>query len=79
MAPVDPTAGATSPLTWQFDPDGAAALYDAYKRDDGALRVALDPPMGHGGRHGSSSSQPGSSTRCTWFEPSGLSGGRKRR
>ena len=55
LAPADPTAGATSPLTWQFDPDGAAALYDAYKRDDGALRVALDPPMGHGGRHNGSS------------------------
>ena len=55
LAPADPTAGATSPLTWQFDPDGAAALYDAYKRDDGALRVALDPPMGGGGRHNGSS------------------------
>lgn len=60
LAPVDPTAPTTSPLTWQFDPDGAAALYDAYKRDDGALRVALDPPTGGGrGRDGSSSYQPG--------------------
>ena len=49
LAPVDPTAPASSPLTWQFDPDGAAALYDAYKRDDGALRVALDPPTGVSG------------------------------
>ena len=55
LAPAEPTAGATSPLTWQFDPDGAAALYDAYKRDDGALRVALDPPMGGGGRYNGSS------------------------
>ena len=64
LAPVDPTAPTTSPLTWQFDPDGAAALYDAYKRDDGALRVALDPPTGGGrGRDGSSSYRPGSRPR----------------
>ena len=31
-----------------FDPDGVAALYASYKRDDGALRVALDPPQRDG-------------------------------
>lgn len=29
-----------------FNVDGAAALYDSYKRDDGALATALSPPGG---------------------------------
>lgn len=46
LAPVDPAAGAASPLGWVFDVEGARALYDAYARDDGALTTALEPPKG---------------------------------
>ena len=48
LAPVHPHEGVNSRLTWMFDPDGVAALYASYKRDDGALRVALDPPQRDG-------------------------------
>ena len=46
LAPLDPDAGAASPLGWVFDVEGARALYDAYARDDGALHTALHPPWG---------------------------------
>lgn len=46
LVPVNPEAGPVSPLTWTFDVTGAMALYDSYKRDDGALTTALSPPVG---------------------------------
>ena len=65
LAPADPTATDIA-ADVAVRPDGAAALYDAYKRDDGALRVALDPPTGRGGRDGSSVTH-----EVHVFEPSG--------
>ena len=52
LVPADPSSKSppsSSPLTWVFDVDGAAALYDSYKRDDGALATALSPPPRGGG------------------------------